>query len=175
MSSEPAAPPKRAAEPSRERRARAPARSAKPESRPLSLGELDSLLGFHLRLAQATLYRDFAASLTTLELTQRQFATLELVRANPGASQAHLARVLTLDRPAMMAVVDRLEQRGLVLRERSASDRRRQEIHLTEAGRSLLEKATRRVRRHDARFLSRFSRADAKALIGWLRRIHARS
>jgi DNA-binding MarR family transcriptional regulator len=138
----------------------------------LSLGELDGLLGFHLRLAQAALYRDFAASLAKLDLTQRQFATLELIRANPGGSQVDLAQVLRLDRPAMMAVVDRLEQRGLLLRERSASDRRRQEIRLTEAGRDLLEQATRRVRRHDGRFLSRFSRADAKILVGWLRRIH---
>jgi len=158
--------------PSLARRTRPPARPAILAGARLSLGELDGLLGFHLRLAQAALYRDFTASLAKLELTQRQFATLELVRANPGASQAHLAEVLTLDRPAMMAVVDRLEQRGLVLRERSASDRRRQEIRLTEGGRDLLEQATRRVRRHDSRFLSRFGRADAKALIGWLRRIH---
>jgi len=158
-----------------------PARRSKPPNRPtalagarLSLGELDGLLGFHLRLAQAALYRDFAASLAKLDLTQRQFATLELIRANPGASQADLADVLTLDRPGMMVVVDRLEQRGLVLRERSSSDRRRQEIRLTEAGRHLLEQATRRVRRHDARFLSRFSRADAKALVAWLQRIHGR-
>jgi DNA-binding MarR family transcriptional regulator len=157
------------------KRARDKNRPAQPAGARLSLGELDGLLGFHLRLAQAALYRDFAASLAKLDLTQRQFATLELIRANPGASQAHLAEVLTLDRPAMMAVVDRLEQRGLVLRERSSSDRRRQEIHLTEAGRDLLEQATRRVRRHDGRFLSRFSRADARTLVEWLRRIHGRA
>lgn len=156
----------------RARRAKSPNGSPPPASAQLSLGELDDLLGFHLRLAQAALYRDFAASLAKVDLTQRQFATLELVRANPGASQVDLANILSLDRPAMMAVVDRLEQRGLVLRERSASDRRRQEIRLTEAGQVLLENAARRVRRHDARFLSRFSRADAKALVGWLRRIH---
>lgn len=158
--------------PSGSRQTKPANRSTSPAGAQLSLGELDGLLGFHLRLAQAVLYRDFAASLAKLDLTQRQFATLELVRANPGASQAHLAKVLTLDRPAMMAVVDRLEQRGLVLRERSASDRRRQELRLTETGAALLEQAARRVRRHDARFLSRFHRPEAKTLIEWLRRIH---
>lgn len=160
--------------PSGARRARSPARPAKLDDAPLSFGELDGLLGFHLRLAQAALYRDFAASLAKLDLTQRQFAALELVRANPRASQADLAKLLTLDRPAMMAVVDRLEQRGLLQRVRSASDRRRQELHLTEAGRTLLEQATRRVRRHDGRFLSLFGRADARTLVDWLRRIHGR-
>ena len=160
--------------PSEAKPRKAPSRPPKAGgSPPLALGELDTLLGFHLRRAQATLYRDFAAALAKLDLTQRQFAVLELLRANPGASQVKLAEVLALDRPAMMTVVDRLEQRGLLLRQRSASDRRRQEIRLTEAGHALLAKATRRVRRHDARFLSRFSRAEARVLVGWLRRIHS--
>lgn len=172
MRPRPARSPEAAPGPSSTRRTRLPSLAPIPESAPLSLGELDGLLGFHLRLAQAALYRDFATSLGKLDLTQRQFATLELVRANPGASQVDLAQVLTLDRPAMMAVVDRLEQRGLVLRERSARDRRRQEIRLTESGAALLEQATRRVRRHDARFLSRFGRAEVRTLTGWLRRLH---
>ena len=103
-------------------------------ARALSPGVLDELLGFHLRLAQAALYRDFVRSLAKLDLSQRQFAVLELVRANPGVSQAQLAGFLALDRPAIMSVVDRLEQRGLVLRERSRTDRRRQEIRLTAEG-----------------------------------------
>ncbi len=149
----------------------APAATAH-DHRGLCLGQLDELLGFHLRRAQAMIYRDFAASLSRLDLTQRQFAVLELIRANPGASQVDLATVLALDRPATMTVVDKLEQRGLVVRARSASDRRRQEIRLTQAGAALLEKAAKRVRQHDARFMARFSRAEARALIASLRLLH---
>ena len=138
----------------------------------LSLGGLEDLLGFHLRVAQATLYRDFVGTLAKLDLTQRQFAVLELLRANPGASQVDLARVLSLDRPAMMTVIDRLEERRLVIRQRSSSDRRRQEIRLTETGGGLLLDARKLVRRHDSRFMSRFSKAEAQAFIGALKRVY---
>ena len=97
---------------------------------------------------------------------------LELLDANPGASQVDLAGILALDRPAMMTVIDRLEERGLVIRQRSRSDRRRQEIRLTEVGAELLLGARKLVRRHDARFMSRFSKAEAQALIGALKRVY---
>jgi DNA-binding MarR family transcriptional regulator len=138
----------------------------------LSLGGLEDLLGFHIRVAQAALYRDFAGTLAKLDLTQRQFAVLELLRANPGASQVDLARVLSLDRPAMMTVIDRLEERRLVIRQRSSSDRRRQEIRLTETGGELLQNASKLVRRHDARFISKFRKAEAQALISALKRVY---
>ncbi len=138
----------------------------------LSLGGLEDLLGFHLRLAQAALYRHFVVALAKLDLTQRQFAVLELLNANPGASQVDLAGVLALDRPAMMTVIDRLEERQLVIRQRSRSDRRRQEIRLTETGSGLLSNARKLVRRHDARFMSRFSKPEAQALIGALKRVY---
>lgn len=172
MKAKPAPAPHLPPRPARAPRVAARSRSPSQERPQLSLGELDTLLGFHVRRAQAVLYRDFASSLARLDLTQRQFAALELLRANPGASQVDLALILALDRPAMMAVIDRLEQRGLVLRARSANDRRRQEIHLTEAGASLLAQAAKRVRRHDAGFLSSFSKAEAKTLIAWLKRLY---
>jgi len=138
----------------------------------LSLGGLEDLLGFHLRRAQAAMYRHFVAALAKLELTQRQFAVLELLNANPGASQVDLAGILTLDRPAVMTVIDRLEERRLVIRQRSRSDRRRQEIRLTETGSELLLNARKLVRRHDARFTSRFSKAETQVLIGALKRVY---
>ena len=138
----------------------------------LSLGGLEDLLGFHIRRAQATFYRHFVRALAKLDLTQRQFAVLELLSANPGASQVDLAGLLALDRPAMMTVIDRLEERRLVTRQRSRSDRRRQEIRLTETGSGLLLNARKLVRRHDARFTSRFSKAEAQALIDALKRVY---
>ena len=42
--------------------------------RSLDLGSLPELLGFHLRLANVAVYRDFTASLSDLDLTQKQCA-----------------------------------------------------------------------------------------------------
>ena len=79
------------------------------ETETLSLGRLDGLLGFHLRMASAAIARDFAATLEDLGLTQKQCAVLELIAANPQVSQIDMAATLGMDRATMMAVVDRLD------------------------------------------------------------------
>src|SRR5690242_6375920 len=74
--------------------------------------ELDGLLGYQLRRAQGAMHRDFVATLSGLDLTQKQAATLWLISANPGASQVAIAAALGIDRATMMAVTDRLQERG---------------------------------------------------------------
>ena len=140
--------------------------------RSLDLGSLPELLGFHLRLANVAVYRDFTASLSDLDLTQKQCATLQLIEANKGVSQVDLASTLGTDRATMMAMIDRLEQRDLVVRRRSVEDRRRQELYLTDIGREILVRAKAAIAEHEARFVSRFKPAELKVLFEALRRIH---
>src|SRR4051812_12902154 len=96
----------------------------------LMFAELDSLLGYHLRRAQGAMHRHYVATVAELNLTQKQTATLWLVSANPGVSQVSVAGALDMDRATMMAVTDRLDERGLLVRKRSSVDRRRQELYL---------------------------------------------
>ena len=105
--------------------------------------ELDGLLGYQLRRAQGAMHRDFMAAVADLELTQKQAATLWLIQANAGVSQVEVAAALGMDRATMMAITDRLEDRGFVIRKRSLTDRRRQELYLTPAGQSTLRKCKR--------------------------------
>ena len=139
----------------------------------LSLGRLDGLLGFHLRMASAAVARDFAATLDALGLTQKQCAVLELIAANPQVSQIDMAAALGMDRATMMAVVDRLDDRGLVLRAASQRDRRRQELTLSEPGLTLLREARRRIARHERRFLDRLGPERAARLMQLLPAIYA--
>ncbi|HEX3915737.1 MAG TPA: MarR family winged helix-turn-helix transcriptional regulator [Caulobacteraceae bacterium] len=138
----------------------------------LDMDGLPDLLGFHLRLAQTAVTRDFGASLAEIDLTQKQCATLELIGANPGVSQVDLAGILGADRATMMAIVDRLEARDLVKRERSRADRRRQHLNLTEAGAAMLTRAKALIAEHEERFKRRFSASELGALVSSLRRIH---
>jgi DNA-binding MarR family transcriptional regulator len=143
-----------------------------PASPPLDLGGLQDLLGFQLRMAHVAMHRDFVTAMTDLGLTQKQFASLRLIMANPGASQADLATILGTDRATMMALVDRLDQREFVERRRSTTDRRRQELHLTSAGKSFLVKAERVLDEHEKRFTSMFSDKELRAFIAALARMH---
>jgi DNA-binding MarR family transcriptional regulator len=138
----------------------------------LVLGNLANLLGFHLRLAHVAVYRDFTAGLAELDITQRQAATLELIEANPGVSQVDLANTLGADRATMMAMVDRLETRGLLTRRRSTEDRRRQELNLTDPGHTLLSRARTLIGAHEKRFTDRLSPEELEALLNALKRLH---
>jgi DNA-binding MarR family transcriptional regulator len=138
----------------------------------LDLGKLPELLGFHLRIAHVAMYRDFANALSELELTQKQCATLQLISANPAVSQVDLAATLGTDRASMMAMIDRLEQRGLVSRRRSVADRRRQELNLSAEGRVVLTRAMRAISKHEDHFTSRFTKAELEVLFNALSRIH---
>jgi len=138
----------------------------------LSLDGLPELIGFHLRLAHVAVYRDFSEALADLDLTQKQCATLQLIGANPGASQVDLAATLGTDRATMMAIIDRLQARGFVLRKRSIEDRRRQELHLTPDGERILVQAKDAIAEHEERFKSRFNARELATLVDALRRIH---
>lgn len=139
----------------------------------LDLGRLAPLLGFHLRMASAAIARDFATRMADLDLTQKQYAVLELIAGNRGVSQIDLARALGTDRATMMALVDRLEARGLVSRQPSPHDRRRQDLLPTAAGATLLADARRRIARHERRFKARLGAADTALLIALLQRLTA--
>jgi DNA-binding MarR family transcriptional regulator len=141
--------------------------------RALDFGGLDELLGFHLRMASAAVARDFAAAMAGLDLTQKQCAVLELVAANPHLSQIDLAQALGADRATMMAVVDRLDGRGLLLRRKSRRDGRRQELSLSAAGQRLLDEARLRIAAHEARFLERLGSRRTGELLALLRQVAA--
>jgi DNA-binding MarR family transcriptional regulator len=132
--------------------------------------DLDGLLGYRLRRAQGAMHRDFMAALTDLGLTQKQAATLWLVNANSGVSQVSVAAALGMDRATMMALIDRLEVRGFVIRKRSTVDRRRQELYLTPTGQSMLRKAKTRIAAHEERFKSLFKPAELAALLAALQK-----
>ena len=139
----------------------------------LNYGRLDELLGFHLRMASAAMARDFGEAMDELGLTQKQCAVLELIAANPQSSQIDLAAALGTDRATMMALVDRLDARGLIARTPSARDRRRQELSLTEDGQTLLKDARRRIAAHERRYLDRLGTAKAERLLSLLREIYS--
>lgn len=136
----------------------------------LMFAELDGLLGYRMRRAQGAMHRDYMATVSGLELTQKQTATLWLINANPGVSQVSIASALGMDRATMMSVTDRLEERGLLIRKRSEIDRRRQELYLTPAGQAMLRKVKTRISEHEGRFKALFKPAELAALLEALRK-----
>ena len=134
-------------------------------------GRLDVMLGYQLRLAYIATSRHFATALSRVDLTQKQTGVLWLIGANAGASQIALATELGMDRASMMVIIDRLEERGLIVRERSARDGRRQELYLTAKGRKTLSQCKAAVARHERWIAGRFKRGQASELMRSLQRL----
>lgn len=72
------------------------------------------------------------------DLTPVQYAALTTVRTQPGIDQATLAGLIAYDRTTITGVVDRLVQKGLVVRQPS-KDRRAHALQITDEGRRTLE------------------------------------
>lgn len=72
------------------------------------------------------------------DITPVQYATLAAVDAHPGIDQATLAGVVALDRATITGVLDRLENKALILRKASEKDRRAKELSMTPKGKALL-------------------------------------
>ena len=136
------------------------------------LGGLNGIVGFHIRLAHGAVYRHFTETFVDLDLTQKQASTLWLVNEHPGISQIDLGGRLRMDRATTMTIVNRLQDRAYLRRERSASDARKQALYLTEAGAQALAKAKAAIAEHEAWLKSRFTREETEKLVEMLARIH---
>ena len=111
------------------------------------MGDLNGIVGFHIRLAHGAVYRHFTETFVDLDLTQKQASTLWLVNAQPGISQIDLGGRLRMDRATTMTIVNRLQERDYLRRERSESDGRKQALYLTDAGRRRARRGQGRDRR----------------------------
>ncbi|WP_341394990.1 MarR family winged helix-turn-helix transcriptional regulator [Arthrobacter sp. G119Y2] len=79
--------------------------------------------------------------LEQLGLTYPQYLVLTVLWENDGVTVRDLGRSLELDSGTLSPLLKRLEAAGLLHRRRSTADERRVEVHLTENGRALQEKA----------------------------------
>ncbi|WDZ83897.1 MarR family winged helix-turn-helix transcriptional regulator [Micromonospora cathayae] len=70
-------------------------------------------------------------------LTLRDYIVLSALRKSPGLTQGDLGRSLGLDKTTLMSQLDRLEQRGLIVRHSSPRDRRLRIPVITEEGEAL--------------------------------------
>ncbi|WP_372660118.1 MarR family winged helix-turn-helix transcriptional regulator [Amycolatopsis kentuckyensis] len=91
-------------------------------------------LGYLLKHAQLRLAELAEPLYAPLGITGRQLALLTLFGDGPALSQQDGAARLGIDRTTMVALVDELEDKGLVRREVAPGDRRKRLVTLTGEG-----------------------------------------
>lgn len=135
----------------------------------LDHGLLPELVGYHLRRAQIAVFQNFSAATQEFAVTPGQFGVVVLIGTNEGLSQSELGEALGIDRSTMVAVIDRLQARGLVVRAPSKRDRRSYALRLSPAGRAFVDAMIPSVRAHEdaiAANLTPDEKADLIRLLG---------
>jgi len=106
----------------------------------IALGDLSGILGYRLRRAQLWVFKDINRRLARFALSPAQFSVLAVIAANPGINQLTIASALDIERAGLGRLVDRLVQQELVARIASVEHRRYYALHLTAAGKTLLDR-----------------------------------
>jgi len=133
---------------------------------PRSVGFLLSQLGF---LSS----RGFMEALEPAGIDPRQFLLMRFVAAAEGRSQQALAERLGIPASRMVALVDHLEETGLVERRPDPEDRRVRGLHLTRKGRGVLERAIKVAIDYETRLCAGINREERELLIDLLQKLQA--
>lgn len=136
------------------------------------VGAINDILGFHIRLAHGACLRHFTETFTDLDLTQKQVSVLWLVDDHPGIAQTDLAQRLRMDRATTMAIINRLQAKHFLRRDRSPKDGRKQALFLEPGGIEMLARAKTAIGEHEAWVKGRFTDKEVRQLIELLSRIH---
>jgi DNA-binding MarR family transcriptional regulator len=131
-------------------------------------------VGFLLSSLGYAVSRQFHAVLKPLGLEPRHFAVLRAVRVLEGATQQAVASFLQIPPSRMVAILDTLEERGLVERRQRPDDRRSRAMFLTAAGEDLLERAQGVAREFERTVCGDMAADDRAALVRTLQEIGAR-
>jgi MarR family transcriptional regulator, temperature-dependent positive regulator of motility len=87
-------------------------------------------------------------------ITQRQYTVLTAAAAGDGLTQNDLVRATGIDRSTLADLVARMLTKGLLVRERSATDARANNVRLSEAGRAALDASAAPAASADAKLLA---------------------
>ena len=107
------------------------------ESVPLPENDPHRMICRQLKLVASSLVRRVDLHMQPLELTGMQWEPLLMLWLGRADTVAALARAIQMGDASMSRMLDRLEDKGLVRRERSAADRRVVHLHLTPKGRKV--------------------------------------
>lgn len=101
--------------------------------------ELEQCVNFVLTKAQNAVQQLFKAELAPYGVTPGQYAVLKCLWDENGQTAKQLSERLCLDGSTVTGILDRMENKSLIVRQPDSKDRRAVRVMLTEHGKALQE------------------------------------
>jgi DNA-binding MarR family transcriptional regulator len=129
-------------------------------------GNLEERLFVTILKVADSLSQDSEQLIKSTGLTTAQYNVLRILRgAEPeGLACSSIGERMISHDPDMTRLLDRMEKRSLITRERQKDDRRVVKTHITEEGLALLKKLDLPIREHHKRTFQHLSQSKLKAL-----------
>jgi DNA-binding MarR family transcriptional regulator len=141
--------------------------SRKPAGPPMQTGRVGQLLFVVQQAAQALA----AERLEPLDLSPRAWGVLSTLTESGPLTQIDLATTMSIDRTAMVYLIDELETADLVERVRHPRDRRAFQIHLTAHGQDLQRRAAAALAGAAQSLLAPLDAAESQLLVELLAKV----
>ena len=110
--------------------------------------------------------------LKDLGVTQARWTTMVyLQQGGEGLTQRELARLMAIENPTLVRLLDSLEQQGLIEHRPCPNDRRARRLHLTKAGTEFMNVLTERAARLREEMLEGISDRDIEGAVKVFHRI----
>jgi DNA-binding MarR family transcriptional regulator len=130
-------------------------------------------VGFLLTMARGGTLAICTEALSPLGLHVKQFGALLVLATEGPHSQQYLSEWTRMDRTTMVALVDALEERGYVRRERNPEDRRAYLLTITPEGRRALRRAEEAMAMAESRVLASLDTGEREQLLSLLGKVAA--
>lgn len=141
------------------------------KEQPLNQDHLLRLVGYNCRQAYLNIMPLFLTRMAKYELRPVDYTVITLVNANPNISQKRLSKAINVSPPNLATLLDRLEKRGLLERQRNPSDKRSQTLVLTPGGRRTCAKADKVAFELEYKATSALSDEDRAELLRLLQKL----
>lgn len=133
--------------------------------------ELNSSLGYYFNIIFINIKKAMELKLKPYNITHLQFSILINIYKNNVKTQKELLKFSYGDETSITRLVDRLEQKGYLVREQSSTDKRKKNLVLTSSGISLTKELISCAQEVNNELVKNLDTKEANELLNILQKI----
>ncbi|MEO8542796.1 MAG: MarR family winged helix-turn-helix transcriptional regulator [Betaproteobacteria bacterium] len=133
---------------------------------------LQSLVGYNARRAALFIIEGFLERMAEFDLRPVDFSVMSVIHHNPGITSRQLCAALALLPPNLVGLIQSLEERGMVLRQRHPHDGRALRLYPTPVGGAIMVQAEQAVSDLEVARTRKLTPAQRNTLMQLLQKIY---